>query len=128
MADQSDEIHDFDNTVVAILDRDPALRDAEASLTAAGYEIEVLRGQEGKEHLDPTAHSGTEATIKRLLNAFGDQDRILERLGKSLDEGHVVISVDSKPDDADQAINILRDHGGEYIWKLGTWTFTRIGE
>ena len=128
MADQSDEIHDFDNTVVAILDRDPGLKDAEASLTAAGYEFELLRGEEGKQHLDPAAHSGTEATIKRLLNAFGDQDRILERLEKGLDEGRLVISVDAKPDDADRAISILRDHGGEYIWKLGTWTFTRIGE
>jgi hypothetical protein len=128
MAERSDEIHDFDNTVVAILDRDPAVRDAEASLTAAGYEIEVLRGEAGKRHLDPEAHGGAGATIKRLLNAFGDQQRILERLEKRLDQGQVVISVDSKPDDADEAIDILRDHGGEYIWKLGTWTFTRIGE
>jgi hypothetical protein len=39
-----------------------------------------------------------------------------------------VISVDTEPDEAAEAIQILQDHGGEYIWKFGTWTFTRIGE
>jgi hypothetical protein len=53
---------------------------------------------------------------------------VLERLSRELDNGKLVISVEAKPDEAEDAIRILRDHGGEFIWKLGSWTFTRIGD
>lgn len=123
-----EEIHDFDDTVVAILDEEPAVRDAVESLSEAGYDYEVLRGDQGKEHLDPAGESSPAATVKRLLNVFGDQYRVLDRLHAELDKGKMVVSVDSKPDEATEAIRILQDHGGEFIWKLGTWTFTRIGD
>jgi hypothetical protein len=121
-------LHDFDNTVVAILDRDPVAQNAVDRLADAGYEFEVLAGEEGKEHLDPAGEKGAGATIKRLLNAFGDQYRVLDTLYEELDNGNLVISVDSVPDEAAEAVRILREHGGSYIWKFGTWTFTRIGE
>ena len=124
----ADEIHDFDDTVVAVLPDEPSVDDALSDLIAAGYDVEVLRGDEGKAHLDPSGESGPTATIKRLLNAFGDQYRVLDRLNEALDEGRLVISVDSKPDEATEAVEILQDHGGEFIWKLGTWTFTQIAE
>ncbi|MGD2059957.1 MAG: hypothetical protein PVF87_03760 [Acidimicrobiia bacterium] len=122
------DIHDFDDTVVAILDERPAVADAVDRLSAAGYDLEVLRGAEGKDHLDPTGQKGAKATVKRLLNAFGDQYRVLDRLQSALDRGDIVVSVDSPPDEAADAVRILRDHGGEYIWKFGSWTFTKIGE
>lgn len=122
------EIHEFDNTVVAVLDRVPAAQSAVDRLADAGYEFEVISGEEGKGHLDPGGEEGMGATVKRLLNAFGDQQRILERLQQELDEGNLVISVETVPDEADEAVRILRDHGGSYVWKFGTWTFTRIGE
>lgn len=122
------EIHDFDDTVIAILDHEPAAADAVGRLSEAGYDFEVLQGEEGKDHLDPGGTNGAKATVKRLLNAFGDQYRVLDRLQAELDDGNLVISVESTPDQADQAVKILQDHGGEYIWKFGTWTFTRIGE
>jgi len=114
--------------VVAILDREPDVRDAVDSLGAAGYQFEVLRGEEGKEHLDPSGEEGAMATLKRLFNAFGDQHRILDRLYTELDEGKLVVSVEAGPDDAEEAIRILRDHGGEFVWRLGKWTFNRIGD
>lgn len=123
-----DEIHDFDDTVVAII-HDGAMADEVVDeLTAAGYEVEVLEGEEGKSHLDPAGDSGPTATLRRLLNAFGDQYRVIERLNAELDKGSLVISVDAEPDEAAEAIRVLQDHGGEFIWKLGTWTYTRIGE
>jgi hypothetical protein len=122
------ELHDFDDTVVAILDHEPVAADAVDSLSEAGYEFEVLEGEAGREHLDPGGAEGAKATVKRLLNAFGDQYRVLDRLRTELDEGKLVVSVDSPPDQADEAVRILQDHGGEYIWKFGTWTFTKIGE
>jgi hypothetical protein len=122
------EIHDFDDTVVAILSDPEKAEGAVARLKAAGYDIEVLEGKSGKDHLDPGGESGPVATVKRLLNAFGDQYRVLERLSHELDQGNLVISVEAEPDEADDAVSILQDHDGEFIWKLGTWTYTRVGE
>lgn len=122
------EIHDFDDTVVAILSDAEKAEAAVARLEAAGHNIEILEGEEGKEHLDPAGESGPIATVKRLLNAFGDQYRLLERLYSELDDGNLVISVEAEADEADDVVRILQDHDGEFIWKLGTWTYTRVGE
>lgn len=123
-----EDVHDFDDTVVAILDDEDATAEVVDGLIAAGYDYEVLRGEEGKAHLDPGGESGPAATIKRLLNAFGDQYRVIERLNEELDAGKIVVSVDSEPDEAQDAVRILQENGGEFIWKLGTWTYTRIGD
>lgn len=125
---QDHEIHDFDNTVVAVLDERPETNDAASTLDAEGFDFEVLSGAEGREHLDPSGETSGLATVKRLLNAFGDQYRVLERLNHHLDEGRRVVSVEVSDDDSARAVEILQEHGGEYIWKFGTWTFTRIGE
>lgn len=122
------EVHDFDNTVVAILEHQPAVRDASAGLSESGYVFEILEGKEGREHIDPGGHDGLMATVKRLVNAFGDQYRIIDQLDAALEEGKTVVSVEIEDEDPTEAISILRDHGGRYIWKLGNWTFTRIGE
>jgi hypothetical protein len=122
------EIHDFDDTVVAILSDAEKANSAMAELRAAGYDIEALEGEEGKRHLDPAGESGPIATVKRLLNAFGDQYPLIERLFAELDDGNLVISVEAEPDEADEAVRILQEHDGEFIWKLGTWTYTRVGE
>jgi DNA-binding NarL/FixJ family response regulator len=122
------DIHDLDDTVVAIIDDPDRARRAVSELRRANYEVEVLQGEEGKQHLDPAGESGPMAAIKRLLNVFGDQYRILERLTAELERGNHVISVDSEPDEATEAVRILQDHDGEFIWKLGTWTYSRIGD
>lgn len=122
------DIHDFDDTVVAILDDRDSADSAIDQLIGAGFDYEVLEGDEGKAHLDPEGVSGPAATIKRLLNMFGDQYRVMEHLNQQLDDGKVVISVDAKPEDADEAAKVLQDNGGDFIWKFGTWTFTRAGD
>lgn len=122
------DIHDFDNTVIAILDHDPAVRSATEGLMEAGYEFEVLSGEDGRRHIDSGGEEGLIATVKRLVAAFGDQYRIMDRLDDALAEGKTVISVEMDDDDPAEAIGILRDHGGSYIWKLGEWTFTPISE
>lgn len=128
MVDTLDEIHDFDDTVVAVLDDREEAREVTEALSAAGYDFELLHGEDGKKHLDVAGESGPAATIKRLLNVFGDQYRVMEKLHRELDAGKLVISVDSKPDEATEAVRIIQDNDGEFIWKLGTWTFTQIGE
>jgi predicted O-methyltransferase YrrM len=49
-------------------------------------------------------------------------------LHAELDEGNQVISVDAEPEAAEEAVRILQEHDGEFIWRLGTWTYTRVGE
>lgn len=122
------EIHDFDGTVIAVLGGEPEINAALQGLRHAGYEVEVIAGEEGKKHLDPTGEQGAAATLKRLLTAFGDQHRVLERLHAELDRGNVVLSVEADPDDAAEVVHILQENGGEFIWKFGTWTFTQIGD
>lgn len=121
------DIHDLENTVVAVVDSDATDKVAD-NLSAAGYGFEVLRGEEGKSHLDPTGESGPGATIKRLIDVFGDQHIVLDELTEALNAGQVVISVNSEPDEGDQAVRILQDAGGGSIWKLGSWTFARAGD
>lgn len=122
------EIHDFDDTVVAVLDNREAADEVIDRLTESGYDYELLEGEEGKAHLDPAGDSGPGATLKRLLNVFGDQHRVVDHLNQQLDDGKVVVSVDAKPEDADEAAKVLQDNGGEFIWKFGTWTYTRAGD
>lgn len=123
-----DDIHDFDNTVVAVLSDEATVDEVSAALSAAGYEVEILKGDEGKAHLDAAGQTGAVATVKRLVDAFGDRFRVAEKLERELEKGNVVISVDAKPDEAEEAVNVLREHGADFIWKLGSWTFTRVGE
>lgn len=118
--------HDFDNTVVAILDQEPAVGDAIEGLARAGYEYELLRGDEGREHIDPSSEDGVMSTVRRLVTVFGDQHRIIDRLDDALARGRFVISIDIDGDNPTDAISILREHGGHYIWRLGEWTFTPI--
>lgn len=120
------EEHDFENTVVAILDRQPAVSDATDRLAEEGYEYEILVGQEGKDHLNPDSEDGLVGAVRSLIRKFGDQHRIVERLEETLDSGRSVISVEIEDEDPESAISILKSHGGSYIWRLGEWTFTPI--
>jgi hypothetical protein len=123
-----DEIHDFDDTVVAVFDDSSVVPDVTGELGAAGYRYEVLEGDDGRRHLDPGGETGPGATVKRLLNVFGDQYRVLEHLYEKLEKGAVVVSVDAEPDAAEDAVEILQNHDGEFIWKLGAWTYTQVAE
>lgn len=120
------EVHDFDDTVVAIFDQPSVAEEAIRDLKEAGYEYELLEGEDGMRQLDPAGQTGAKATLKRILTAFGDQFRIAERLGAELAKGAVVLSVDAGSEVADDAARILKEHGGEFVWKLGAWTYAQV--
>lgn len=121
------EIHDFDDTVVAIFTDRSVVEDVVSDLSDAGYDADVLEGEDGRRHLDPAGETGgVGTTVKRLLTVFGDQFRIAERLAAELEKGAVVVSVDATPDEANEAVQVLQRHGGEFIWKLGSWTYTQV--
>ena len=120
------ETHSLDNTVAAVIDSPEESEAAIDELRKAGFEFEVLRGEEGQEHLDPEGEEGLWATLKRMATALGDENRVLKRLDKELASGNTVISIDIGNGDSSEAIKILREHGGRYIWKFGDWAFTPI--
>lgn len=124
----TDEQHDFENTVVAILDRAPAVRSASEGLAEAGYEYEILEGEEGREHLDPGSDDGLIGAVRSFIKTFGDQHRIIDRLDDALQAGKLVVSVEIDDEDPGDAISILKEHGGHFIWRLGEWTFAPIGD
>jgi hypothetical protein len=117
--------HSFENTVVAVLAAGSS-DDALQQLSAAGYEYEVMEGESGGKHLDPGGVVGIWSALKRAAAALGDETRVLDRLESALAEGKLVVSVDISEREGKQAVSILREHGGEFIWKFGDWTFTPI--
>ena len=53
----------------------------------------------------------------------------MDRLDNALENGRSVVSVDVKgnEDDAARVAVILEAHGGHDMWRLGEWSFNRIG-
>lgn len=117
--------HSFENTVVAVLAAGSS-DDALQQLSAAGYDYEVMEGEPGGRHLDPGGEGGIWSALKRAAAALGDETRVLDRLDSELAEGKLVVSVDISGREGKQAVSILREHDGEFIWKFGDWTFTPI--
>ena len=120
------EPHDFNDTVVAILDDRGDVQETANALRNAGYEVEVLTGDEGIDHLDPAGGESDTSVFRSMLEVFGDQRRIVDQLTEALASGKSVVSVESDPEEATEAVRILTDHGGHYVWKFGDWTYTRI--
>lgn len=121
-----EDTHTFDNTVVAVLQKGHDASQVVDRLGKAGYEVEILKGESGSTHLDPGGDAGFWASIKRAASSLGDEKLVLEQLDSALSEGSVVISVDLDDRDGKDAVSILRDHGSEYLWKFGAWTFVPI--
>src|SRR5690606_4592826 len=108
--------HDLNRQVIAILDAEPQVRDAVATLRDRGFEYEVMQGEEGRAHLDPYGDDhGFMATIDRLTKLFGDGQRLLEGLYRAVGECTPVLAVYAEGDESTEAVQILKDHGGSYL-------------
>jgi hypothetical protein len=123
-------VHELTGTVVAIVDTQDEGRNAIAALSGEQFDAELLHGEEGRAHLSQEDESGVSALAKKLALAFGDEVRILDRLDKALETGRSVISVDVADDEerATRVATILEEHGGHDMWRLGEWSFNRIGQ
>lgn len=120
-------MHDLTGTVVAIVDRHDAGREALAALAAEQFTAELLHGEEGRLHLAQEDEEGLSAMVRKLMLAFGDETRIMDRLDRALEAGAAVVSVLVDADEADRVATILEEHGGHDMWRLGEWSFNRIG-
>jgi hypothetical protein len=74
-------MHELPETVVAIVDDSRSAQDGVSALAAAGFGAELLEGEEGRAHLDQENEGGATSVVRRLALAFGDELRILDRLG-----------------------------------------------
>jgi hypothetical protein len=122
-------MHDLTGTVVAIIDDAEEARAALAALAGEQFKAELLHGEEGRAHLTETDEDGLAAVAKKVALAFGDEVRIVDRLDKALESGRSVVSVNVADDEAQAArvAVILDEHGGHDMWRLGEWSFNRIG-
>jgi hypothetical protein len=124
-------VHDLTGSVVAIIDGEEEGRAALVDLAGEQFDAELLHGEEGRAHLTQEEdEGGITGLVKKLALAFGDEVRILDRLDRALEAGRSVISVDVADDEerATRVATILEEHGGHDMWRLGEWSFNRIGQ
>lgn len=120
------DAHQLDRQVVAVIENggDHAIDD----LRAAGYDVEVLEGEEGRRHLDADgSEHGGGVRVQRIISMFGEERRILERLDEALESGLKVVAVHT-PDDPAEVTSMLQDAGSEWIWRFDGWTHERAGD
>jgi len=118
---------DRTDTVVAIIDDHATGRDAVAALAAEQFSAELLHGEEGKAALAPNQEEGVSALASKVAIVFGDEARILDRMEAALDQGASVVSVDVTSDEAARVATVLEEHDAHDMWRLGEWSFNRVG-
>jgi DNA-binding NarL/FixJ family response regulator len=115
------------NTVVAVIDDHDASRDAAAALSAEQFSAEIFVGEEGRERLRSDQEEGVPSVVAKMAMAFGDEVRIMKRLEAAIEAGAAVVAVDVSDDQAARVATILEDHDAHDMWRLGEWSFNRIG-
>ena len=115
------------STVVAVIDDREAGRDAVAALSGEQFAAEVFIGEEGMERLRSDQEEGVPSVVAKMAMAFGDEVRIMKRLEAALEAGASVVSVDVSDDQAARAATILEEYDAHDMWRLGEWSFNRIG-
>jgi hypothetical protein len=119
-------VPDLTGTVVAIIDSHENGREAIAAL-AGEFDSELLHGEEGRANLSNDDEAGLSGLMKKLALAFGDEVRIVDRLDRALEGGRSVVVVNVDEERAAEVAVLLEDHGGHDMWRLGEWSFNRIG-
>ena len=115
----------LEDCAIAVFGDSEKLGAATAALDSAGYEYYVLEGEEGQESLQPE-QEGVAAKLQRLVAAFGDELRIIDRLDRSLADGDQVVIVKAE-DNQPAVVDMLTKHGGRFLWQFRGWTFNSAG-
>lgn len=119
---------DLTGTVVAVIDDSDRAGDAVADLTAAGFAVTSFQGESGRARFGDDSDEGVLASLRRLVLAFGDETRVLDTLDQALAGGSTVVSVRVEEDQAQNVADVLLRHGGRHAWRLGEWSFNRVGD
>ena len=121
-------MYELTGTVVGVIDDPEHARAAVSDLRAAGFPVKSFHGEKGRAQLGEDDGEGLLSMIRRLLLAFGDETRVLDALHRALANGSTVVSVEVTEDGAPTVSEILLHHGGHNAWRLGEWSFNRVGE
>ena len=115
----------LEDCAIAVFEDSEKLAAASLELDNAGYEYYVLEGEEGQASLHPE-QEGVAAKLQRLVAAFGDELRIIDRLERSLAGGDRVVIVKAE-DDQPVVVDMLTKQGGRFLWQFRGWTFNSAG-
>lgn len=115
--------------VVAIFDEEESTEAALEDLRDKGYEVEVLRGQQGRERLRAEDdHEGFFESFRAAVeSALGDEDRILDNVDAELVDGATFVVVDASRADESKIAESLKAHGGHYLWHFDKWSYVSLG-
>ena len=117
------------NKVVAIFDTEDATRSAVEDLRTAGYDVEVLEGDEGRERLKTDEeHEGFFESLRGAVeSALGDEGQILDNVDAELGQGAAFVVVDAESADESEIAEALKQHGGHYLWHFDNWSYVSLG-
>ena len=117
------------NKVVAIFDTEDATRAAVEDLRTAGYDVEVLEGDEGRERLKADEeHEGFFESLRGAVeSALGDESQILDNVDAELGQGAAFVVVDAESADESKIADALKQHGGHYLWHFDSWSYVSLG-
>lgn len=121
---------DLTDKVVAMFDSPSAADAALADLKAQGHDTELLRGDEGRRRLDPgEAEGGFFGALKKAVLGLGDENRLRSKVEDELSANGSFVVVDAAGDEqVSEVAERLRRHGGHFLWRMGRWTYVRLGE
>lgn len=138
-AECSNEPTDFHELVAAhghhlfaVFEDHHAVEEAVEGLRFEGFnddDIWVFCGEEGSKRLDLTGRShGLRARVLRMLQyAMGNDFKYLRTLDEELHEGHIVVAVRVKDQNAaDEVARQLRMYGGDEVAYYSHWDFMPV--
>ena len=116
---------DLTDCAIAVFETAEELENATQELDKQGDEYYVLEGESGQRSLQ-AKQDGVAGIFERLAAAFGDELRIIDRLDRSLADGHRVVIVKAK-DNQEEVVQMLTEQGGRFLWQFRDWTFNPAG-
>ncbi len=121
---------DLIDKVVAVFDSPAGADAALVDLKSQGHDVELLRGAEGRQRLDPREAEGDFfGSLRKAFLGLGDENRFRNKVENELSANGSFLVVDAADDDeAANVAHALRKHGGHFLWHLGKWTYVRLGE
>ncbi|WP_406695118.1 hypothetical protein V5E97_29175 [Singulisphaera sp. Ch08] len=102
------------------------------ALVAAGFgaeQVQIFQGEAGADQLDLKGerHGGWVQFRRALEQLFADETMVFDRAEELLRSGGVVVVAFTGGDAAlkDQAVDVLKSHGGQPVRYWGEWTVDR---
>ena len=112
------------NAVVGVIDEARAALDAAEDLREAGFEPNVLCGENGIERIETAGGSARDVRAIRVVQSlFGFEADHSQRHTAELAAGHFILLVESSDDaTTDRIRDVLAEHHGHFVNHYSRWT------